>query len=86
MTKSAALETATSGVRVNTVAPGPIETGMLDRFTRNAEGMAAMTASVPMKRIGRVEEIAGAIIFLGSPAASYMTGQSLSVDGGMIAG
>ena len=85
LTKSAALETATSGVRVVAVAPGPITTGMLDRFTGNAEGMAAMAASVPMKRIGRVEDIAEAIVFVASPKAAYITGTVLSVDGGKAA-
>jgi NAD(P)-dependent dehydrogenase (short-subunit alcohol dehydrogenase family) len=85
LTKSAALEAATSGVRVNLVAPGPIETGMLNRFTGNAENKAGLVAEVPVKRIGTPEEIADTIVFVASDKASYMTGTSVSVDGGMLA-
>ena len=60
LTKSAALEVATTGVRVNAVAPGPIQTGMLDRFTGGAEGKAWLTDQVPAKRLGHVDEIAAA--------------------------
>jgi NAD(P)-dependent dehydrogenase (short-subunit alcohol dehydrogenase family) len=86
MTKSAALENAASGIRVNAVAPGPIDTGMLSRFTGNSENKAALVSQVPVGRMGTSDEIAQAIVFLGSDASSYMTGQSLSVDGGMLAG
>ncbi|HTZ71224.1 MAG TPA: glucose 1-dehydrogenase [Acetobacteraceae bacterium] len=85
-TKSAALEAVGSGVRVNAVAPGPIDTGMLDRFTGTAENKAALVGTVPMARAGRPEEVAQAIIFLASDAASYLTGQIVSVDGGKSAG
>jgi NAD(P)-dependent dehydrogenase (short-subunit alcohol dehydrogenase family) len=86
LTKSAALEAAGSGVRVNAVAPGPTETGMLNRFTGNAEGKAGLVASVPLQRVGEPDEIASAIVFLASSKASYTTGQVLSVDGGKSAG
>jgi NAD(P)-dependent dehydrogenase (short-subunit alcohol dehydrogenase family) len=86
MTKSAALENAASGIRVNTVAPGPIDTDMLSRFTGNSQNKAALVSQVPFGRMGTSDEIAQAIVFLGSDASSYMTGQSLSVDGGMVAG
>jgi NAD(P)-dependent dehydrogenase (short-subunit alcohol dehydrogenase family) len=86
LTKSAALEAAGSGVRVNAVAPGPTETGMLNRFTGNAEGKAGLVASVPLQRVAEPDEIASAIVFLASSKASYTTGQVLSVDGGKSAG
>jgi NAD(P)-dependent dehydrogenase (short-subunit alcohol dehydrogenase family) len=86
MTKSAALEAAGSGVRVNAVAPGPTDTGMLDRFTGTAERKAALQSGVPLGRIGQPEEIARAIVFLASDAASFVTGQIVAVDGGKSAG
>ena len=86
MTKSAALEAAGSGVRVNAVAPGPTETGMLNRFTGAPERKAAVAAGVPLGRIGHPEEIARAILFLASDAASFVTGQIVTVDGGKTAG
>jgi len=86
LTKGAALEVAGTGVRVNVVAPGPIETDMLNRFTGGGEGKAGMLANVPLKRAGRPEEVASAIVFLGSEKSSFMTGESIAVDGGMLAG
>jgi NAD(P)-dependent dehydrogenase (short-subunit alcohol dehydrogenase family) len=86
MTKSAALEAAGSGVRVNAVAPGPTNTGMLTRFTGTAERKATLQSGVPLGRIGQPEEIARAIVFLASDAASFVTGQIVSVDGGKSAG
>ena len=82
LTKSAALEAAESGVRVNAVAPGPTETAMLDRFTGSAERKAGLVAGVPLQRVGQPDEIANAIIFLASSRSSFTTGQVLSVDGG----
>jgi NAD(P)-dependent dehydrogenase (short-subunit alcohol dehydrogenase family) len=85
LTKSAALEGAAFGVRVNAVAPGPIETAMLDRFTGNADRKAGLVAGVPLKRAGRPEEIADAIVFAASPKASFITGQIIAVNGGKTA-
>jgi NAD(P)-dependent dehydrogenase (short-subunit alcohol dehydrogenase family) len=82
LTKAAALEAAGSGVRVNVIAPGPIETGMLNRFTGTDERKAGLVAGVPLKRVGRPEEIAQTIVFVASDKASYITGASIAVDGG----
>jgi NAD(P)-dependent dehydrogenase (short-subunit alcohol dehydrogenase family) len=82
LTKSAALEAAGSGVRVNAVAPGPIDTAMLDRFTGSAERKAGLIAGVPLQRVGTRDEIANAIVFLASNRSSFTTGQVLDVDGG----
>jgi NAD(P)-dependent dehydrogenase (short-subunit alcohol dehydrogenase family) len=86
ITKSAALEAAGSGVRVNAVAPGPTETGMLNRFTGTAERKAALASGVPLGRVGEPDEIARAIVFVASNAASFITGQIVTVDGGKTAG
>src|ERR1700687_5132464 len=85
MTKSAALEVAETGVRVNVVAPGTTDTGMLTRFTNTDENKAALVSTVPVKRLARPEEIAHVIVFVASADASYMTGASIPVDGGMLA-
>ncbi len=85
LTKSAALEGAASGIRINAVAPGPVETGMLNRFTGTAERKAGLVAGVPLKRAGTPAEIADAIVFLSSSKASFITGQIISVNGGKTA-
>jgi NAD(P)-dependent dehydrogenase (short-subunit alcohol dehydrogenase family) len=86
LTKSAALEAASSGVRINAVAPGPTETGMLNRFTGTAERKAALLKTVPLGRVGDPADIARAAVFLASENASFITGQILTVDGGKTAG
>jgi NAD(P)-dependent dehydrogenase (short-subunit alcohol dehydrogenase family) len=85
MTKSAALEVAGTGVRVNVVAPGTTDTGMLTRFTQTDENKTALVSTVPIKRLAKPEEIANVIVFVASANASYMTGASIPVDGGMLA-
>jgi NAD(P)-dependent dehydrogenase (short-subunit alcohol dehydrogenase family) len=82
ITKSVALELAQSGIRVNAVAPGPTDTGMLTRFTHTPENKAALVTQVPMARLGLSEELANAIVFIGSDEASFITGHVLNVDGG----
>ena len=82
ITKSVALEVAKSGIRVNAVAPGPTDTGMLTRFTGTAENKAALAAQVPMGRLGLVEEVADGIVFIASNEARFITGHVLNVDGG----
>ncbi len=86
ITKSAALEVAGTGVRVNAVAPGPTDTGMLVRFTGTPEKKAALAGKVPLARIGRPEDIAAAVRYLASEGAAFVTGQILTVDGGKTAG
>jgi NAD(P)-dependent dehydrogenase (short-subunit alcohol dehydrogenase family) len=85
MTKSAALEVAEKGVRVNVVAPGTTDTGMLTRFTNTDENKAVLVSTVPVKRLATPEEIGHVIVFVASANASYMTGASIPVDGGMLA-
>lgn len=85
MTKSAAIEAAAFGVRVNAVAPGPTDTGMLDRLAGSPDKKAAFYSAVPLKRGGRPEEIADAIVFVASDKAAFITGQIIRVNGGKTA-
>ncbi|SEC96820.1 SDR family NAD(P)-dependent oxidoreductase [Bradyrhizobium erythrophlei] len=85
LTKSAALEGAASGIRVNAIAPGPVETEMLNRFTGSAERKTGLVAGVPLKRAGTPTEIADAIVFVASRKASFITGQIINVNGGKTA-
>jgi NAD(P)-dependent dehydrogenase (short-subunit alcohol dehydrogenase family) len=82
ITKSAALELAKSGIRVNAVAPGPTDTGMLTRFTETPENKAGLAAQVPLGRLGLSEEVADGIVFIASDEARFITGHILNVDGG----
>jgi NAD(P)-dependent dehydrogenase (short-subunit alcohol dehydrogenase family) len=85
LTKSAAIEGASSGVRVNAVAPGPVQTAMLERLTGSEERKAAFLSSVPLKRAGTPEEIADAIVFIASDKANFITGEILRINGGKTA-
>jgi NAD(P)-dependent dehydrogenase (short-subunit alcohol dehydrogenase family) len=85
LTKSAALEVAGTGVRVNAIAVGTTDTGMLTRFTSTDENKAALVSTVPLNRLATPEEIAQVIVFVGSAKGSYMTGSSIPVDGGKLA-
>src|SRR5882762_6927996 len=85
ITKSVALEIAKSGIRVNAVAPGPTDTGMLTRFTGTPENKAGLVAKVPLGRLGMSEEVAHGIVFIASDDARFVTGHVLNVDGGMSA-
>jgi NAD(P)-dependent dehydrogenase (short-subunit alcohol dehydrogenase family) len=86
LTKSVALEVGSLGIRVNAVAPGPIQTGMLDRFTGGEEVKAYLATLNAQKRIGQPDEIARAILYIASDDASFVTGHILTVDGGKSAG
>jgi NAD(P)-dependent dehydrogenase (short-subunit alcohol dehydrogenase family) len=85
LTKSAALEGAPFGVRVNAVAPGPVETDLLNRFAGSADRKAVMAQGVPLKRIGAPEEIAQLILFLASDKANFLTGEIVHINGGKTA-
>ena len=84
-TRSAALEVAATGIRVNAVAPGPVATGGLEHFAGSQERAAAMAATVPAGRLGSVDDIADVITFLASDAARFVTGQIVAVNGGKTA-
>jgi NAD(P)-dependent dehydrogenase (short-subunit alcohol dehydrogenase family) len=82
LTKAAALEVARAGIRVNAVAPGPVDTGLLHRMVGGHVDLATIAEGVPMGRISQPREIAEGIVWLCSDAASYVTGHTLVIDGG----
>ena len=84
LTRTAALDYAADGIRVNALAPGPILTEQLERAGTQAQQAAA--ASLPLGRLGRAEEVAAAVVWLCSPASSFVTGAVVPIDGGLIAG
>ena len=86
LTKSAALEYATRNIRVNAVCPGLIWTPMVEQMAASGQkdALDAMVEGIPMRRHGHADEIADAVLWLCSSASSYVTGQSISVDGGLI--
>jgi NAD(P)-dependent dehydrogenase (short-subunit alcohol dehydrogenase family) len=86
LTKAAALEYATQGVRVNCVCPGIIETAMVERFTQdNPEALAGLQALEPVGRVGQPREVAELALFLASERSSFLTGAAVPVDGGFVA-
>jgi NAD(P)-dependent dehydrogenase (short-subunit alcohol dehydrogenase family) len=84
LTKSAALDYAEQGIRINTVAPGPILTDRLEQAGEEAQRRAGL--AMPMRRIGKPEEVASVVVWLCSDAASFITGATLPIDGGKLAG
>jgi NAD(P)-dependent dehydrogenase (short-subunit alcohol dehydrogenase family) len=85
LTRIAAVEEAANGIRVNGVAPGPIDTAMLAESERTVGGATTWKALIPAGRVGKVEEVAGVALWLFSAAASYVNGQIVAVDGGFLA-
>ena len=85
MTESLAIEWAPYGITVNAIGPGAIDTPMVQDAKMSKDALKAMLASVPLKRLGKPEEISAAVIFLASNEASYVTGAVLFVDGGWLA-
>jgi NAD(P)-dependent dehydrogenase (short-subunit alcohol dehydrogenase family) len=86
LTRSAALEAAAFGVRVNAIGPGFIDTAMFARVAGSSENQTALSGTIPQGRAGRPEEVAEAIQFLSGAQSSYLTGQTLFLDGGVTAG
>jgi NAD(P)-dependent dehydrogenase (short-subunit alcohol dehydrogenase family) len=84
MTKTFALECAPSGVRVNTLLPGPTDTKFASVLINTAAIREQILDHVPMKRVAQPDEMAGAVLYLASPAASYTTGSCITVDGGYL--
>lgn len=85
VTRALAAEWGPRGIRVNAIAPGYFHTDMTDVFYENADWVEAMTAKVPLGRLGRLEDLVGTVLFLSSDAAAYLTGQCIVVDGGYLA-
>ena len=86
MSEAMALELAPMGVRVNCIAPGAIDTPMVSSVKQDMKNLESMLAGIPLKRMGKPEEIANAVLFLASDESSYMTGSVMVVDGGWVAG
>ena len=85
MTETMAIELGAHNIRVNAIAPGVIETPMVDPVKQDKQAMQGILARLPLKRIGRSEEVANLVAFLASDASSYMTGSTVVIDGGWLA-
>ena len=86
MTEALAVELAPFNIRVNAIAPGMIETPMIDPIKKDSKVMEAMLARLPMRRVGRSEEVSDLVVFLASGKSSYITGSTIIIDGGWLAG
>jgi len=86
MTEALAVELAPYNIRVNAISPGMIETPMIDPVKQDPKIMEAMLARVPMRRVGKPEEVSNLVLFLASDVSSYMTGSTVVIDGGWLAG
>ena len=80
--RNAAAENGRHGIRVNAVAPGLVKTDFAKALWDNPKALAAIEARLPMRRIGEPRDIAGAAVYLASPAARWITGQTIVIDGG----
>jgi NAD(P)-dependent dehydrogenase (short-subunit alcohol dehydrogenase family) len=85
MTRALATEWASLGIRVNAIAPGYFRTDMTEVFYQDAQWESAMLAKIPQRRFGRMDDVAGAVVFLASDASAYITGHCIPVDGGYLA-
>jgi 3-oxoacyl-[acyl-carrier protein] reductase len=86
MTEALAVELAPYNIRVNAISPGMIETPMIDPIKQDLKSMEAMLARVPMQRVGKPEEVSDLVLFLASDKSSYITGSTVVIDGGWLAG
>jgi NAD(P)-dependent dehydrogenase (short-subunit alcohol dehydrogenase family) len=86
MTEAMALELAPHGIRVNAVSPGMIETPMIESVKADPKTLEAMLLQVPLRRVGKPEEVSNLVLFLASDKSSYMTGSTVVIDGGWLAG
>ena len=86
MTETLALELAPFNIRVNAIAPGAIETPMIDPLKTDPKMMEGTLARIPLHRVGKPEEVSNLVLFLASDASSYITGSTVVIDGGWLAG
>ncbi len=86
MTEALAVELASYNIRVNAIAPGMVETPMIDPIKKDPKQQEAILTRLPMHRVGRAEEVSNLVLFLASDQSSYMTGSTVVIDGGWLAG